>query len=109
MYSPSLTKPPLLGYRLNNTLALHIIGPPNMHNAQSRPFQQFPRMLLRPLHCAECRHHVQVLVCHEGGGSLRRDDPLINQNLAVRWIHGRTDVLEDGPAERVIPIVQDVA
>lgn len=66
--------------RLNDTLTLPIIRPPSTQNAKSRPIRQMPRFLLRPLHGVERRHRIRVLVGHERGGSLFRNQPLINQD-----------------------------
>ena len=83
LHTRRIRKDALLSYRLNDTLTLHVIRPPNMYNTESRPFQQISSLLFRSLHRARSRHHVQVLVSHERGGALCRNKPLIDQNLTI--------------------------
>ena len=48
-------------------------------------------------------------MCHERGGMLRWHNPLVDEHFTVRWIHSSSNMLENLVAQRIIPIVQDIA
>ncbi len=49
------------------------------------------------------------MICHEGGGSLGRDEPLVDEEFAVGGVHGGAEVGEDGVAVGGGEGVEDVA
>lgn len=76
---------------------------------QARFFKHDTHLLLGTLHRTERRHHIKILMSHEGGGVLRWDYPLINENLTIGRRHGSFYMGENLVTERIIPVVEDVA
>ena len=40
---------------------------------------------------------------------LRWHYPLVDEHLTIRWIHSSSNMLEDLVAQRIVPIVQNIA
>jgi hypothetical protein len=75
----------------------------------SQPCQRGQALLLRALHGAECCHHIEILMHHQRGCMLRRNDQLFDERFAVSWVHSVPQVGKYRMAEVVVPIAQDAA
>lgn len=90
--------------RLNNRLRRTRRGE-NIYNLQSRGIQKLLPLHLSALRSIEHEHHIAV---HRGAflrNSNVGQNPLVNQQAAVRRVHGSDSVAEKLDALLVIPVV----